>query len=180
MRWRGWKASAPSGGSGLSGSPRELGLALGVFISTKGKSAIGPDQVSSVLSNAEKWRAAGSCGNGMRTKTKCHKAAARRARRGTRRSTQHSLKNPDPASRKFFGTRVQVRTARRLLPMPWWKEPQATSSFGPTPLSRRTGAAGFVACPKRSNALLTWLKKFPFRMLVADASSLVERSARVS
>ena len=52
MRWRGWKASAPSRGRGLAGSPRGLGLALGVFISTNGKSAIGPDQVSSVLSNA--------------------------------------------------------------------------------------------------------------------------------
>src|SRR5947209_1106121 len=93
------------------------------------------------------------------------------------RSTQHSLKKL-PA-RKFFGTRDQVRTAEMLLPMPWWKEPQATSSFGPTPLSRRTGAAGFVACPKRSNALLTWLKKSLFRMLVTGTSSLVERSARV-
>src|SRR5258708_1552693 len=53
MRWRGWKASAPSGGRGLAaGSPRGLGLALEAFISTKGKSWIGPDQVSSVFSNA--------------------------------------------------------------------------------------------------------------------------------
>ncbi len=52
MRWRGWKASAPSGGGAFVGSPRGLGLALGLFISTKGKSSIGPDHVSWVFSNA--------------------------------------------------------------------------------------------------------------------------------
>src|SRR2546421_2420465 len=51
MRWRGWKASPPSGGRGLSGSPR--GIGLGAFAVTKGKSVMGPDQVSSVFSKAE-------------------------------------------------------------------------------------------------------------------------------
>src|SRR5229473_5527371 len=145
MRWRGWKAPAPSGARGLSGSPRGLGLALGAFISTKGKSVMGPDQVSSVLSKAEKWvAAAGKRGDGITIKTTCHKAAATRARRGILRSTQHSLKKL-PA-RKFLGTRVQVRTAAMLLKMPWWNPPQATSSFGPSPVSRRTWlAAGLAA-----------------------------------
>src|SRR5258707_8236970 len=118
MRWRGWKASAPSGGSGLAGSLRGLGLGLELFMSTKGKSLIGPDQVSSVFSNAEKWRAAaGSLGDGITIKTTCHKAAATMARRGMRRSTQHSLKKLP--TRKFLGTRALVKTARRLLPIPW-------------------------------------------------------------
>src|SRR6266436_4850126 len=158
MRWRGWKASAPSGGSGLSGSPRGLGLALGAFISTNGKSVMGPDQVSSVLSKAEKWvGAAGRCGDGKTIKTTCHSAAATRARRGILRSTQHSLKKLP--SRKFLGTRVQVRTAAMLLKMPWWKEPQATSSLGPSPVSRRTGtAAGLAAWPRRFNELLMWFR----------------------
>jgi len=53
MRCRGWKASAPAGGSGFSGSPRGLGLGFGPFISSNGRSSIGPDQVSCVLSKAE-------------------------------------------------------------------------------------------------------------------------------
>src|SRR5229473_7080744 len=162
MRWRAWKASAPSGGRGLSGSPRGLGLAFGDFMSTKGKSAMGPDQVSSVLSKAAKWvGAAGKRGDGMTIKTICHKAAATRARRGILRSTQHSLKKLPV--RKFFGTRVQVRTAAMLLKMPWWNEPQATSSLGPWPVSRRTGlATGLAACPKRFRALLTWFRDISF------------------
>src|SRR5260370_36180149 len=90
----------------------------------------------------------------MTIKTICHSAAATRARRGIRGSATHSLKKLP--SRKFFGTRFQVRTAATLLPMPWWNEPQATSSFGPCPLSRRTEAAGSAACPKRLDATLTW------------------------
>src|SRR4029077_17513707 len=125
MRWRGWKASAPAGGRGLFASPRGAGLVFGDFMSTKGKSVTGPDQVSSVLSKAEKCvGAAGKRGDGIMTKTTCQRAAATRARRGILRSTQHSLKKLP--SRKFFGTRVQVRMAAMLLKMPWWKEPQAT------------------------------------------------------
>src|SRR5258708_25172561 len=117
MRWRGWKASAPSGGSGLAGSPRGLGLAFVRVMSTKGKSLIGPDQVSSVFSKEEKWRAAaGSLGDGMTIKTMCHKAAATMARRGTRRSTQHSLKKLP--TRKFLGTRALGEAARQLLAVP--------------------------------------------------------------
>src|SRR5260370_6291595 len=110
MRWRGWNASAPSGGKGFAGSPRGLGFGFGLFISTRGKSVIGPDQVSSVFSKAEKWvAAAGKRGDGMTIKTICHSAAATRARRGIRGSTQHSLKKL--TSRKFFWTRFHVKTA---------------------------------------------------------------------
>src|SRR5438046_10641004 len=124
MRWRGWKASAPLGAHGLSGSPRGLGLALGAFISTKGKSVIGPDQVSSVFSNAEKRVGAeGRRGDGMTIKTTCHRAAATRARRGRRRSTQHSLTTLP--SRKFVGTGVQGRAAARAAKMTRGNEPQA-------------------------------------------------------
>src|SRR6266699_83488 len=158
MRWRGWNASAPSGGRGFAGSPRGLGFGFELFISTKGKSVMGPDQVSSVLSKAEKWvAAAGKRGDGMMMKTICHRAAATIARRGMRRSTQHSLKKLP--SRKFVGTRFQVRTAAMLLPTPWWKEPQATSSLGPSPVSRWTGAAaGLVAWPKRFSESLMWFR----------------------
>src|SRR5271168_3806607 len=52
MRWRGWKASAPFGGKGLSGSACEATLGFAARISTSGKSLMGPDQVSCVLSNA--------------------------------------------------------------------------------------------------------------------------------
>src|SRR5260370_40009466 len=90
----------------------------------------------------------------MTIKTICHSAAATRARRGMRGSATHSLKKLP--SRKFLGTRVQVRAAALLLPTPWWNEPQATSSLGPCPLSRRTEAAGSAACPKRLDATLTW------------------------
>src|SRR5260370_27390856 len=156
MRWRGWNASARSGGSGFAGSARGLGFGFELFISTRGKSVMGPDQVSSVLSKAGWWvAAAGKRGDGRTIKTICHSAAATRARRGIRRSTQHSLKKLP--SRKFFGTRVQVRKAATLLPMPWWKDPQATSSLGPSPVSRWKGAAaGVVARPQRLDATLTW------------------------
>src|SRR5437899_13048521 len=98
----------------------------------------------------------------MTRKTTCHNAAARIARPGTRRSTQHSLKKLP--SRKFLGTRVQVRTPAMLLKIPWWKEPQATSSLGPSPVSRRTGvAAGLAAWPRRFNELLMGFRDiFPF------------------
>src|SRR5438046_2945993 len=179
MRWRGWKASAPSGGRGFSGSPRGVGLALGAFISTKGKSVMGPDQVSSVLSNAGKWvAAAGRREDGMTMKTMCHKAAAKIARRGMRRSTQQSLKKLP--SRKFLGTWVQVRTAAMLLKMPWWKEPQATSSLGPSPVSKRTGAAaGLVACPRRLRALLTWFRDIFVLSIVGCAAGFARAKPRV-
>src|SRR5712692_10310101 len=168
MRWRGWKASAPSGGRGLAGSPRGLGLALGVLISIKGKSTMGPDQVSSVLSNAEKWvAAAGRCGEGITIKTRCHKAAATRARRGMRRSIQQSLKNP--ASRKFFETFDLLKTARKLLPMPWWKLPQGRSSFGARTACRRAGAGGRGACPRRSDVLKTRFEDMSFSIIASGA-----------
>src|SRR2546429_3927928 len=49
MCCRGWKASAPSGAGGFAGSPGGLGSGLGAFISSSGKSLIGPDQESSTL-----------------------------------------------------------------------------------------------------------------------------------
>src|SRR5258708_36003656 len=80
-RWRGWKASAPSVGRGLSGSPRGLGLALGAFLSSKGKSVMGPDQVSSVFSKADKLVVvAGRGGEGITIERICHRGAATRGR----------------------------------------------------------------------------------------------------
>src|SRR5260370_39514074 len=99
----------------------------------------------------------------MTIKTICQRAAATRARRGILPSTQHSLKKLP--GRKFLGTRVHVRTAAMLLPMPWWKEPQATYSFGPWPASRRTGGAGSAACPKRFSEVLTWCSDISFGRL---------------
>src|SRR5260370_29203871 len=113
MRWRGWNASAPSGGSGFAGSPRGLGFGFELFISTRGKSVMGPDQVSSVLSKAGWWvAAAGKRGDGMTIKTICHSAAATRARRGDRRSAQHSFEKLP--SRKFFSDPLRGQNADAL------------------------------------------------------------------
>src|SRR5260370_41813056 len=114
---------------------------------------MGPDQVSSVLSKAAKWRAAaGSRGYGRTRKTKCHNAAATTARRGIFLSIQQSLKKP--VGKNFLGTGVLLRRVATQLAVPWWKLPQAMSSFGPQPAVRRTGSADLVACPAKSNALL--------------------------
>src|SRR6266700_5343446 len=60
--------------------------------------------------------------------------------------------------RDFHVTGVQT-CALPILPTPWWKEPQATSSLGPSPVSRWTGAAaGLVAWPKRFSESLMWFR----------------------
>src|SRR5207253_7662112 len=115
MCCRGWKASAPSGAGGFAGSPGGLGSGLGAFISSSGKSLIGPDQESSTLLKEGLWCArAGSRGYGSTKKTMCHKAAAITARRGTLLSIQQYLKNP--SIEKFLGTGDLRRSTPRLLP----------------------------------------------------------------
>src|SRR5207249_6589984 len=89
MCCRGWKASAPSGAGGFAGSPGGLGSGLGAFISSSGKSLIGPDQESSTLLKEGLWCArAGRGGYGSTKKTMCHKAAAITARRSEEHTSE--------------------------------------------------------------------------------------------
>jgi len=81
---------------------------------------------------------------------------------GSLRSTQHSLKKLP--SRKFLGTRVQVRTAAMAAADALVEGAPGDIEFsGLTPVSRRTGlAAGLAAWPKRLNAPLMWFRDICF------------------
>src|SRR6516225_4824701 len=118
MYCRGWKASAPSGTGGFSGSARGLGSGLGAFISSSGKSLIGPDQESSTLSKEGLWCALdGSRGYGSTKKTMCHKAAAITARSGTLLSIQSQGRGDHRAERHLaFNPAVLEESFNREIP----------------------------------------------------------------
>src|SRR6266436_6099494 len=69
-------------------------------------------------------------------------------------------------------TWTRVRTAAMLLPMPWWKEPQGTSSFGAFTGCGRGGATGLMAGPKRSDAWKTRSKDISLSIIARRACSV--------
>ncbi len=86
MRWRGWYASVFSAGAGSGAALCEPLFRAFFGISSSGKSSMGPDQVSCVLSSAETcFGVMGSFGQGTTKKTICQRAAATSAPYGIRR-----------------------------------------------------------------------------------------------
>src|SRR5260370_6687508 len=129
MVCRGWKASAPLGGSVLSGLPGGRGLGFILGNSRAGKSRIVPDQLSTVSEPIGSFpRAERKFEYGATRNTMCQSAAASTARFGMLLCTQQSRKyGPARNARGATGPRTN---APKLLARLCRNEPHGTASFG--------------------------------------------------